>query len=283
MLKVVRRDPHVLGYAQSRWTLKAMLNCFQWLRLKTLGGMSSLLKRLGISYKRGRDYVHSPDRFYEQKLSDMALALLRAWYDPQHYVFLYLDELSYYRQPSLACDWEAQGTSQALARRSHKSNTCGRIIGALNAITGQLTYEQRSHIDVTGLSKFYQQVRADYPHAVQIYIAQDNWPVHFHPNVLAQLQSPDLPYHPKLPPNWPTSPSPNLESAKLPIRFLCLPTYASWLNPIEKLWRWLKQQLLHLHRFSDDWPQLKHQVAVFLNQFRHGSLDLLRYVGLLPD
>jgi hypothetical protein len=26
-----------------------------------------------------------------------------------------------------------------------------------------------------------------------------------------------------------------------------LPTYAPWLNPIEKLWRWLRQDVLKMH------------------------------------
>ncbi|MCB8937396.1 MAG: transposase [Ardenticatenaceae bacterium] len=68
----------------------------------------------------------------------------------------------------------------------------------------------------------------------------------------------------------------------MPVQLLPLPTYASWLNPIEKLWRWLKQEVLHLHRFSDDWPELREVVASFLDQFATGSDALLRYVGLLP-
>jgi hypothetical protein len=66
----------------------------------------------------------------------------------------------------------------------------------------------------------------------------------------------------------------------LPIQLLNLPTYASWLNPIEKLWGWLKQDVLHLHCQSDDWPHLKTRVAEFLDQFMAPSPDLLRYVGL---
>ena len=47
---------------------------------------------------------------------------------------------------------------------------------------------------------------------------------------------------------------------QLPIQLVPLPTYASWCNPIEKLWRQLRQELLHLHRFADrfrstQWPQ----------------------------
>jgi hypothetical protein len=32
-----------------------------------------------------------------------------------------------------------------------------------------------------------------------------------------------------------------------------LPTSAPWLNPIEKRWRWLGQDVLKLHRLADDW------------------------------
>lgn len=141
---MVRRDPQVLGYAQSRWSLQALADCCQWLRVTTKAGLSQLLERLGISYKRGRDYVHSPDRFYEDKCSQIELALLRAWYDPQRYVLVYVDEFGFYRQRSLAQDWEAVGSSQPLARRSHKSDTCYRGIGALNPLNGQLTYLLRS-------------------------------------------------------------------------------------------------------------------------------------------
>jgi DDE superfamily endonuclease len=59
-----------------------------------------------------------------------------------------------------------------------------------------------------------------------------------------------------------------------------LPTYASWCNPIEKLWRWLYEDVLDLHRHADDLPTLRALVAAFLQQFAHGSADLLRYVGL---
>jgi len=29
-----------------------------------------------------------------------------------------------------------------------------------------------------------------------------------------------------------------------------LPTYGSWTGPIERLWRWLKQEVLHLHSYA---------------------------------
>lgn len=279
----MRREPALFGHQQSRWTLQAIAQSCDWLRVTTAGGLSQLLDRLGISYKRARSYIHSPDEYYNEKLSLIQLCLLRAWYAPERYVFLYQDEFTCYRQPTLACTYECKGAMQPLARWSYRSNTHFRVVADLNAITGQVHYRQRCKLDVRELSDFHAAVRAEYPEAEEIYIAQDNWPVHFHPDVLARLQPQDFfPWPPKVPGNWPTEPSPKAIQDDLPIRLLLLPTYASWLNPTEKLWRWLKQDVLHLHRMSDDWPALQQAVANFLDGFKDGSPELLRYVGLLP-
>jgi len=283
MLDVVRRAPSLFGHTQSRWSLTSLLRTCDWLQLDTAGGLSRLLARLGIHPKRARAYVHSPDPDYVGKLVLISQCLLRTWCDPQRYIFLYLDEFTYYRQPTLACAYEAQGHVQPLARLSYKSNTAWRVVGALNALTGQVTWQQHKAIGLAQLSSFYDTLRATYPEAREIYVAQDNWPVHFHPDILAHLQPQTWLYPLHRPANWTTQPRPTVVRAELPIRVLPLPTYASWLNPIEKLWRWLKQEVLHLHRYADDWLGLKQRVATFLDQFLQGSNALLRYVGLLPD
>jgi len=283
LLMVVRRQPGLLGHHQSRWTLQTILESCDWLRLDTLGGLSQLLKRLGVRIKRARSYVHSPDPHYEAKVSYMTLCRMRAWYQPERYVFLYLDEFSYRRQPTLDRAYDQVGHHQALAYRSHKSDTQVRGIAALNAITGQVTYRQHSKISPRHLSDFYAHLRNDYPTAETIYVAQDNWPVHVHPDVLARLEPQQSPFWPTVPDNWPAQARASALQANLPIQLVFLPTYASWLNPIEKLWRWLRQAVLHLHRLSEDWRALKQAVADFISQFDRGSLDLLRYVGLFPD
>jgi hypothetical protein len=49
---------------------------------------------------------------------------------------------------------------------------------------------------------------------------------------------------------------------------------------IERLWRWLKQEVLHLHPYTENWRKLKRGVRSFLNRFTEGSPELLQYVGL---
>lgn len=64
------------------------------------------------------------------------------------------------------------------------------------------------------------------------------------------------------------------------IKPVWLPTDAPWLKPSEKLWRWLRQDILKMHRWVEDWSRVKQRVHDFLDQSAHGSQDLLRYVGL---
>ncbi len=289
ILHTVRREPSQFGKHTSRWSLSLIAEVCKWLKVSTPSGLSRVLKRLRISYKRGRSYVHSPDPNYQQKMDLIAQCLLKVWYAPEKYVLLYQDEFTIYRQPTVARDYEQMGEFQSLARRSHKSDTEFRGMGALNAITGQVTYQQAYKANVRQLTRFYDAIAADYPQADTIYMVQDNWPVHYHPDLLIHLQSQDFQFPYNVPPNWPDEPSPKAKrdaekrKTRLPIRILQLPTYASWANPIEKLWRWVRQTVLHLHRLSDEWQELKQSVRDFIHSFRRGSNELLRYVGLLPD
>ena len=239
-----------------------------------------MLKRLGISYKRGRSYVHSPDPDYESKLVMVKEYLRQARKEPKKYAVLFLDELSYYRQPTISRGYESVGEYQPLGRRSYRSDTCHRVIATLDALTGRVIYLQRAHLKLNVIVDFFLKVVEAYSGYETLYIVLDNWPVHFHPDVLAALQPQDFPWPLHCPSNWPTEPRPSARRLNLPIKLVQLPTYASWTNPIEKLWRKLKQELLHLHRFANRWKELREQVDRFLDNFSSGSRDLLRYVGL---
>lgn len=280
---MIHRAPETFGHEQSRWTLTSLRATCDWLRLATDAGMWQVLKRLGIVYKRGRGHVHSPDPNYEAKLSYLADCYQQAVAEPDQCVFLYLDEFSYYRQPTIAQAYELRGTPQPLAHLSHRSNTRCRGIGAMNALTGQVSYRQAHKITVAVQIAFNEQIAKTYPNAQTIYVAQDNWPNHAHPKVLAPLEAQRSSFWPNTFDNWSTEERYTQPDNPLPIQLVFLPTYAPWTNPIEKLWHWVKRQVLHLHRLSDDWQTLKQRVFDFIAQFAGGSPQLLRYVGLLSD
>ena len=204
------------------------------------------------------NFIHSPDRDYHDKWRAILRAFTDAVTHPEEVVLVFLDEFSYYRQPTLACAYHLTGQTLPYAYQIARSNTRTRLIAVLNGLSGQVTYLQRSKIGRSALQDFYTLMRTVYPDAQRIYVVQDNWPVHKLPEVLQVMQ----------------------DNGLTP---LFLPTYASWLNPIEKLWRWLKQDIIHLHKLANDLDTLRSQVCDFLNDFASGSDPLLRYVGLLLD
>ena len=264
-----------------------MLAACPWLRLRTPQGLGRLFARLGIAYKRGRAYVHSPDPDYAAKLATVAAARQRAQGDPQRHVLLYLDEMTLYRQPTVAHAWAARGREQPLARRSHRRDAPTRILGALNAVTGAVHALRAEAITIPTLVRFCRRLRAAYPAAETITVALDNWSNHFHPDLLAALAPQTSPFPRYVPANWPAEPSAAAArkwgGLALPIQLLPLPTYASWTNPIEKLWRKLRQDLGHLHPFADDLPGLRAALDAWLVACHQPAPELLRYVGLSHD
>jgi DDE superfamily endonuclease len=251
----VQRSPRLVGIDQSRWTLAALRDRCVWLCWVSLGGVCKVLKRLGITYKRGRRYLHSPDPAYDQKMAAIAAARAEAEGKPEKVIFLYQDELTYYRRATVAQGYAVAGSDGPRADQGYGSNKKRRIAGCLNAVTGALFAWQRAGFDRETLIRFYKAVEAAYPTAELIYLAQDNWPVHDHPDVQKYLTTSR-------------------------IRVLFLPTYAPWTNPSEKVWRKLYQEVLHQHDLKDRWEELTALVQAWLERHAGASPALLHYVGL---
>jgi hypothetical protein len=228
-----------------------------WLRGRGTSRLARRLRRLGIRYKRGRAYVHSPDLAYDAKLAAITAAQLLARAHPGAVGLLYEDECTYYRRPSLSRGWAPRGADAPRADQGWGSNKKRRIAACLDASTGRVVAWQRHRFDRKTLARFYQAVAAAYPDAEVIFVAHDNWPVQTHPAVLTAL-----------PPQ---------------ITLLPLPTSAPWTNPVEDLWRCLNGDVLHHHDFGDDWAALQAAVTAWLAQWRDGSPQLLHLVGLCPD
>lgn len=276
---MLRQAPRAYGQEQTRWTLATLRQACPWWHELTLAGVWGVLQRLGLHWLRGRDHLHSPDPHYQAKLDWLHCIEELVQRLPGQHLLLWQDETTYYRQPTLSYAWEAEG-EQPLAERSYHSNTAWRVVGALNFATGTVHYRQAYHISVPTLVDFYAQL-CDHYVGQHIWLVQDNWPVHFHPQVLAALEPQETPFAWHLSGSWAHIPIPEPRHIPLPIQIVTLPTYAPWCNPIEKLWRWLKQEVVHHHPWANDLDELRHRVDLFLAQFARGSPELLRYVGLL--
>jgi transposase len=201
---------------------------------------------------------YSPDPDYIAKRDNLFKCMIDAAMAPGRIALVFLDEMGYTRWPDPACDWTGQAPGPPpLADRADSPNRLWRIIGAMNALTGRVDFLDDDIVGRAKVIKFYGQLDMAYPDVERLLVVQDNWSIHTHDDVVGALKR-----WPRIEPVW-------------------LPTYSPWLNPIEKLWRWLRQDVLKRHRLAGDWPSLRGRVNQFLGQFATGSHALLRYVGLL--
>lgn len=219
-------------------------------------GIGRALARLGLRLRHGRPRQFSPDPAYLDKETALHAWLAAAALDPEQIVVLFVDELTYLHWPLLGRDWGPATGPPPQAARAAPGERRHRVVGALDALTGRvLTHHERS-IGKEVFARFLAQLAAAYPQAVRIAVVLDNWPVHHSPVVRAAA------------------------AALGRIRLVFLPTYAPWLNPIEKLWAWLKTDVLHLHRLAGHWAEVRAAVVAFLARFADPAPELLWRVGL---
>lgn len=255
--RTLARSPLRFGLKRSRWRLEDLQQVIAWLQDKTKAGVCQILKRLGFSRKQVLSFIRSPDPLFQIKCRALSQAYLEALCHPEEVALLFADDLTYYKQPTKAPVYWSRGQTQKRIWRAPGKNHMTRVAAVMDGVTGRVFYQQGDQFGIEGLQQQYQHIRQLYPER-KVYVVRDNWPIHTHEAVTAVAQAQ---------------------------RVVCLflPTYASWLNPIEKLWRWLKDEVLHAHEWAHDLSRLRQEVAQFLDQFAFGSDALLRYVGLLPD
>jgi transposase len=168
----------------------------------------------------------------------------------------FFDEASFYRQPTQACLWARRGRTQPRLRWSYRSNTVVRVAAALEAVQGRVVYRLAARISLKVLGQYYTQWAETYADCPRLCVVQDNWPHHTHPQIRQAVERLGR------------------------IELVFLPTYAPYLNPEEKVWRWTKQRLVHAHPYGDDFNEFKHQIAATLDDADHHREDLLRHCGL---
>src|SRR5262249_30365860 len=183
-----------LGVERTRWTLADLLQTCSWWERSLPSSLGRLLDRLDIRYKQARAHVHSPDPDYLAKLAFVAQVRERVAAAGGREGLLYEDELTYYRQPTGARAWEARGREQPRAERRCRSNTATRIAAALEASSGRVVYWQGSSYGLEPQLAFDRQRCAAFPDAARLWLVQDNWPVHVHPELVVALEPQEQPW-----------------------------------------------------------------------------------------
>jgi hypothetical protein len=127
--------------APSRWTLRTIRASVGWLRGYILSGVWYWLKQNGIRLRCACVQQWSPDEEYLPKGDHLLECLQTTAQHPGEVVLLFLDEMGYYRWPVETQVWWATApTEPAVAGCGCGNNTQWRIVGVLNALTGQVNF-----------------------------------------------------------------------------------------------------------------------------------------------
>lgn len=257
--EVVHRSPILFGHDRHTWTLQTIRESVMWMRSLTLGAVHGLLRRFHLVSKRGRAHVHSPDLQYDAKVQAVQTALQEARQAPGEVVFLYEDEFTSYLRPVVGSSYRDRREPGQKATGAGADKV--RLAASVDALTGRVVWRRRESFNVREMYRYFRYVQTQYPDAQVIYLALDNWPVHFHPYVqehLAHMKQPNR------------------------LRFLSLPTYAPWTNPTEKYWLKLVREWLSFHPYVGNQKQFIEQLDGWLTRHSGESQALLHELGLLP-
>jgi hypothetical protein len=254
---VCYRSPQLYNLPRSRWSLALLQKTIAWLADKSLSCISQLLKRMHVSYKRGRRAVHSPDLLYDLKLARIRAAYQQMQEHPTRVVLLYLDEHLVGRYPTVARCYSSTGAPGMEARQYAGYNSMLRIVGCLDAASGAVIAKRYGSVNVDNFLKFLQLVEKQYPDVEVLYIALDNWSVHIHERVL-----------------------PALQARQSKIQLLFQPTYAPWTNPIEKVWLRFNEDVSHMHPHWAKWQPWRLRIDDWIAQVRPASQAMLQATGL---
>jgi hypothetical protein len=254
---VCYRSPLLYNLPRSRWSLALLKKAIAWLADKSLSCISQLLKRMHVSYKRGRRALHSPDLLYDVKLARIRAAYHQMQEHPTRVVLLYLDEHLVGRYPTVARCYSSTGAPGMQARQYAGYNSMLRIVGCLDAGSGAVIAKRYGSVTVDNFLTFLQMVEAQYRDAEVIYIALDNWSVHVNERVL-----------------------PALQARQSKIQLLFQPTYAPWTNPMEKVWLRFNEDVSHMHPHWHKWQPWRLRIDDWIAGVRPASQAMLQATGV---
>ena len=181
------------GPAPSRWTLRTMRASVDWLTEYTVSGVWRMLQSCGLGLHTACARLFSPEPDYRSKVRRLHRCLRDAARHPDTAGTVFLAEFGSPRWPEVAPTW---GLEAAVAQRAGNTQHW-RTIGALNALTGQGHYRDGDIVGRQQVIQFYSHLARAYPKVDLLYVIQDNWTIHPHPDVLTALEA-----SPRIIPVW---------------------------------------------------------------------------------
>jgi transposase len=174
----------------------------------------------------------------------------------EEWVVLYEDESHIRSYQALRSTWAEKGKQKQVATYGHHAYVS--LFGAVNVLNGEFLCQSFEACHAEHFLCFLQGIVAHYPDQ-QILLVLDNAKIH-----RAKLLNSFLQEHQDR------------------LFLLFLPPYSPNLNPVERIWKWLKDSVI-ANRFHKTKQDIQQSVNAFLSFVQKAQDQVLQRVGYAPQ
>lgn len=256
--KLVAQEPREAGYSFSSWTCADLLRELVKKGFEAVSGETIRvhLHALGYRVRRPVLSIVSPDPDYQKKVKKLEKYQKQA--RNGEILLYYQDEIDLNLLPGIVRCWTLQGVQRKVPTPGVNQKQYG--FGAVNYVSGQTMHRIEERKNSAGFCAFIEQfmqtvTQAHDYHGQKIVLVVDNFIIH-HSRKTQEF----------------------LAKYADQLLLFMLPTYAPWLNLIERLWKHLRRKVTHNHLFASI-TELVKAVCSFLDTLNATPQLTLSIIG----
>jgi len=249
----LQMSPRELHYQQGCWTIPLMALRIQAAYQVTLclERVRQLVHQLGFVLVRPRHQSRLPDPKQVQQ-AERDIEAFYAQAKRGEILLFYQDEARLSRFPTITRMWVRKGTQYQIP--TEDDHTTFWTYAVSNPLTGKVHYRIEDPFSGEGFRRLLEPLRRRYPKA-NIVLITDRASIHRKQLVKDYL------------------------SQDSQMRLYKLPSYSPTLNRIERLWKWLRRRVTHIHLFESI-PEMKEAVRNFFRYINRVPKKVLRCLAV---
>jgi len=200
----------------------------------TVPGMTHWLKRHGFSYKKPALVPGKANRKEQEEWIEKYKSLKNSLSEDETICFI--DGVHPTHNVQLAYGWIRKGQRKEIPSNTGRSRI--NLSGMIDIVSHHIIAQEDTTLNAWATIKFFQKIEEAYPEKNKIHVFCDNARYYKNKEV-----------------------SNHLKCSKIELHFL--PPYSPNLNPIERLWKWMKEKILY-NAYYQEFEGFRNAVLGFL-------------------
>ena len=211
----------------------------------TVPGITAWLKSHGFSYKKPAVVPGKANQATQEQWIKEYEALKKDL--PAKETICFIDGVHPTHNTKPAYGWIQKGVRKEIPTNTGRQRL--NLSGALDIVSKKVLVQEDVTLNAQSTIAFFKKIEKAYPESVKVHVFCDN--ARYYKNKEVQKY---------------------LEHSKIQLRFL--PPYSPNLNPIERLWKLMNEEILY-NKYYEKFTEFKTEVMGFLESLLNPSIELL--------